>query len=520
MQNHYIQVTARSLSYELPRGEKLFSDISFTWNFQRCALVGPNGVGKSTLAKIISGSLTATSGELLVDQAVVYLAQMQERSSTTVAEYLLALWDSPLADPAVWGPLLQNIPLEKPLTELSGGEWTRVRIAEALSQGAGLLILDEPTNNLDREARGVIRDFVRRYTGSLLVISHDRELLEEVDGIWELSSQGLQSYGGSYSVYEEQKQAERELLADRIDRARREKKKVEREHQEKLRTQEKRMRAGQALADKGGLPRIIVGGLKRRAQETHGKIQAREEKRVEKSKEELNSLIQSQKMETNLGLDLTGTTVPEGKLIFELHDFNLRYEGQEHFLWVEPLTMTLRGPQRWALAGRNGVGKSSLIKALLGQMPLSASTGVCRLGEVQVRLLDQQYSLLNPDLSVLENLLEQSQRDPVHLRNQLARFQFMGDMVNRQVRDLSGGEKLKASLAKIFLSDPAAQFLILDEPTNNLDLDSLQVLETALLDFKGALLIVSHDEKFLQAVKVSSYIELQGTNVRGVEGLR
>ncbi|UXR64119.1 ATP-binding cassette domain-containing protein [Bdellovibrio bacteriovorus] len=512
MQNQLFQVTAKSLSYELPRGEMLFSDISFTWNFRRCALVGPNGVGKSTLAKIIAGILRPASGDLLVDHKVLYLAQLQDRPSGTVAEYLMALWESPLADSALWGPLLQDVPLERPVTELSGGEWTRVRIAETLSQGAGLLILDEPTNNLDREARVLIRDFVRRYSGALLVISHDRELLEEVDGIWELSSQGLQSYGGPYSEYEEQKSAERELLADRIDRVRREKKKVEREHQEKLRTQEKRMRVGQALADKGGLPRIIVGGLKRRAQETHGKIQAREEKRVEKSKEELGGLIQSQKSETRLGLDLTASAVPEGKLIFELQDFNLRYENQ-NFLWSEPLTVTMRGPQRWALSGRNGAGKSSLIKALLGQMPVCFSEGTCRLGEVQVRLLDQQYSLLNPELSVLENILEQGQRDPVQVRNQLARFQFMREMVHRQVRDLSGGEKLKAALAKIFLSDPAAQFLILDEPTNNLDLDSLQVLETALLDYRGALLVVSHDERFLQAVEVSSRIELNGRNV-------
>ncbi|WP_374034206.1 ATP-binding cassette domain-containing protein [Bdellovibrio bacteriovorus] len=508
MQNNLFQVTGRSLFYELPHGAKLLNDISFTWNFRRCALVGPNGVGKTTLAKILAGILEPKSGELRCSQSVVYLAQVSEPADITVGEYLIGLWESPVADPAVWGLLLQDIPLEQNLKSLSGGQWTRVRIAEALGRGGGLLILDEPTNNLDREARELVYRFVREYPGCLLLISHDRELLEEVDGIWELSSQGLSSYGGSYSFYEEQKQAERELLEEKIDRARREKKKLEREHHDKLQSQEKRMRQGDAKAAKGGIPRIIVGGLKRRAQETHARINVNEEKRVEKSQENLRELVQAQKLESRLGLDLSAAALPEGKLVFELDQFNLSYSSEGSFLWEEALTCTMRGPRRWALYGVNGAGKTSLLDCLLSRSQAVRTAGVCRLGEVPVQVLDQNYSQLSADQSVLENVMEKSRFDLVETRNRLAQFQFFGDMVHRKTGDLSGGEKLKASLAKLLMSQPVPQLLILDEPTNNLDLASLKVLEMALMEYAGALLVVSHDEVFLQNIGVEAVLEI------------
>lgn len=507
MQNNLIQVTARSLSFEFPEGEKLFSNISFTWNFTRCALVGPNGVGKSTLAKILCGELAPSAGDLTTACKVCYLPQMQVPPDKTVGEYLSGLWESPVADPVLWSALLQGIPLEQGLSSLSGGEWTRVRMAETLSEGAGLLILDEPTNNLDRHAREMVRDFVRNYSGALLLISHDRELLEEVDGVWELSSQGLTSYGGPFSFYEEQKEAERLLLEEKVDRARREKKKVEREHQEKLRSQEKRMRTGALRAEKGGMPRILIGALKRQAQETHARIHTLEEKRVEKSLENLRDLQRQQKVESHLGLDMRGTEVPEGKLIAELQDFNLRYG--EAFLWSSALTFSMRGPRRWALTGVNGSGKTSLIQALLGRSQAAETQGSCRLGEVSVQVLDQNYSILIESESVLENVMQTSRFDLTETRNKLAHFQFFRDGVQRKVSSLSGGQKLKAALAKILLSAPEPQLLILDEPTNNLDLDSLAVLEAALNEYRGALLVVSHDEVFLNRIGIEGDLNLK-----------
>lgn len=511
MQNNLMQVTARSLRFELPQGENLFSNITFTLNNGRYGLVGPNGVGKSTLAKIIAGKLLPTEGTLTLTHPVVYLAQSETPDKgKTVAEFLMNLWESTTVEPSLWAALLGEIPLEAFLHHLSGGEWTRVRIAEALSRSAGLLILDEPTNNLDRESRGYIYEFVRNYSGALLIISHDRELLEYVDSILELSNQGLSAYGGNYSFYSEQKEAERRLQEEKIERARREKKKMERELHEKMATQEKRMRTGAKKAAQGGLPRILVGGLKRRAQETQGKIHAREDKRVEKAREEFQNLFFAAKRESRLGLEFPETEVPEGKIIFDVEDFNVRFSGRDKDLWAAPTTLLMRGPRRWALAGRNGSGKSTLLKALLGTLPGEVSTtGKVQKSDVPWAFLDQSYSLLKENLSVLENVMEKSRFDLVEVRNRLARFQFFGEKVHQAVASLSGGEKLKAALAKILLANPAPQFLILDEPTNNLDLDSLEVLEDALCEFQGALLVVSHDESFLTNIGVEEVYELQ-----------
>ncbi|WP_415064293.1 ATP-binding cassette domain-containing protein [Bdellovibrio sp.] len=510
MQYNLFQVTARSLAFELPQGDKLFSNVSLSLNSARVGLVGPNGVGKSTLAKLLAGLLTPSEGDIQSSHVATYLSQIEEPPPGTVGEYLMNLWDSPQSRPELWGPLLQDIELEKRIQDLSGGEWMRVRIGEALSRVEGLLILDEPTNNLDREARGLIAEFVDSYEGPLLVISHDRELLNHVDVIWELSNQGLAVYGGSYSFYSERKDAEHVLQQEKIDRARREKKKLEREHHEKLESQEKRMRRGERIAARGGLPRILIGGLKRRAEETQGRIHAHEEKRVEKAQEDFQNLLAQEKKESRLGLELPETSVPEGKLIFETQDLNIQFASQKKCLWSQPLTLTMKGPRRWALSGRNGAGKSTFIRLLLGDVSQDLRIfGSFKKGDLSTALLDQSYSILRKDKSVLENVMSCSRYDLVEARNHLARFQFMKEKVNQKIETLSGGEKLKAALAKILLAAPAPQFLILDEPTNNLDLESLEVLENALNEYQGALLVVSHDEIFLKNIGVEEVCLLQ-----------
>lgn len=509
MQFKLFQATAKSLSYELPHGEKLFCNISFSWDFQKCALVGINGVGKSTLAKILSGQIKQSTGDLISEGAVVYLEQFKDRLNMSVAEYLIDLWGSIYIDPVLVGTLLDGISFDKNIQSLSGGEWTRVRIAEALSKGSSLLILDEPTNNLDRSGKEIIISFIQSYEGALLVISHDRELLEIVDGVWELSSQGLQSYGGNYTFYENQKQLERQLLANKIDRQKREKNKLTREHREKLFEQEKRMRLGEEKAARGGTPKILLGGMKRRAQETYANIQVDEVDRVNKARDELRILQAQQKKNVDFNIDISSAVMPEGKMVLEAVNLNLQYKNAERPLWGESRSFTMRGPRRWALRGGNGSGKTSFVKALLGEDESLQIFGKLHLGEVVVRVLDQSYGLLDSQKTVLDNIHSVSDKGVVYIRNELAKFEFKGDMVYRQVSELSGGEKLKVALAKLFLEEPAPQFLILDEPTNNLDLESLEILENALCVFKGALLIISHDQKFLERVGIDGYLDLE-----------
>lgn len=496
MLKNNVQVTGQSLGFEWPNGEILFSNLSFSFGSSRYGLVGPNGVGKTTFAKLLTGQLKPTHGELQNIELVNYFAQVAEPPTGTAAEYLISVWDSPSRYPELLTTLLHGLPLENSLKDLSGGEWMKARLAKALSTPSGLLVLDEPTNNLDHDAKRLAIEFVKSYQDPLLVITHDRELLDHVNMIYELSNQGLTLYSGNYSHYRWQKENEIKIQEDKLDRARREKKKIKREHQEKLQSQEKRIRKGNQIAKRGGIPKIIAGGLKRRAEETKGRIQVKEEKRVKEASEKFKDAFSAMKYESTIKLGFPETSLPEGKLVFELKDVNRRFLGSESDLWSSSVSLIMKGPERLALKGPNGSGKSTLIKIILEQK-----------ASVPTALLDQNYLILDHGKSVFENVFDSSRYDEVETRNHLAQFQFMGEKVYQLVKDLSGGEKLKAALAKILLADPAPQFLILDEPTNNLDIRSLEVLEEALNLYQGALLVVSHDEVFLENIGVErSYL--------------
>ncbi len=511
MQNQIFQMTAHQVGFEFSNGLRLFSSLSFTVSSGRYGLVGPNGIGKSTLAKILSGEIPATEGEIHASHPVTYLRQIEERPDQTVGEYLVEIWESSQLDAVTQESLLGDIPFDRTLQQLSGGEWTRVRIAKALATHSGLLILDEPTNNLDRDAKRRITEFVQSFDGNLLVISHDRELLESMDSIMEMSNQGMRIYGGAYSFYHEQRAQEIEQEQSTLDQLRREKKKTERELHSKVQSQEKRMRRGQAQADKGGIPRIIVGGLKRAAQVTMGTINANESQRAEQAGANFQAHFASMRTQSSLRLKELGAQVSADKLIFNLADFNFRFPTSESWLWPENLNLHMKGPERWAFTGKNGAGKTTLIQLLLskGEKPPGEIRGELKVGALRCSLIDQEYSILNPEQTVLETIMDVSSKGAEWIRNELAAFQFFADRVHQKAESLSGGEKLKLCLAKVFLADATPDLLVLDEPTNNLDLQSLEVLEEVLLGYQGALLVVSHDPVFLENIQTREVCLLQ-----------
>lgn len=491
-------LTAHSLGFSLPDGSPIFEYLNFTLLDKKYGLVGPNGVGKSTLAKILAGLLEPTRGSLVKEREIYFLPQSEARPEQSIAEFLAEIWESPFLDIPLQELLVGGLDLDRSLQHCSGGEWMRLRLLKASAQ-ASALILDEPTNNLDREGRKALNDFVKKFRGPLLLIGHDRELLEFVDEIWELSNQGLQIYGGNFSFYQEAREKERGKLAKQIEVARNEKKKQDREHQEKLDRQNKRIRWAEKNIESMGLPKILSSARKRRAQVSLGKIHVHEQERDDERRQEFQQAVQKQKAISQIRLNFGGQE-GGGRVIFHVEDFNFGFSGKA--LWKNAVSFTLWRGERLVIRGENGAGKTSFIRLITGDLEADGHLMKGQLAKISRKFiyLDQNYGLLNREQSVIENILDFGGLDPIEARNRLADFGFYGESVFKKIKFLSGGEQLRASLAKLALGSAPPEILILDEPTNNLDLESLNVLEQALNSYRGTLIVISHDDVFVDNI--------------------
>lgn len=500
-------LTVSQLGYSWPNGQMLFSNLNYSISAHRTALVGVNGVGKSTLCRILAGELDATLGEVFRQGRVCYFKQHEvAETQVNLMEYLTGVWEalSNIQNHIILDEV-QKLDYEQRISDLSGGEWMRVRLLKEFFNPKDILILDEPSNHLDSNGRDFLDEFLRDYSGQVILVSHDRHLLRKVESIIELTSLGLQSYSGDYRDYLDQRQSQRESLEDDIDRLKRDKKKNERVSGDKLRSQEKRMKRGQRQNEKGGIPRILAGSLKRQAEKTMANTHNINERIQKETVEKLQQKIREQEIAPDFVFKGLKTNFPEGKLVFEFKDYNIHWDKEP--LWSSGFELFMKGPRRWALRGENGSGKTSLIRALRGGIQAHTS-GVCHLGEVKLRLLDQQQSVLTPGKNLLDLMREWWQLDETEARNALALHQFTGDKAFLKSEELSGGERVKAALLSIFFKPQDFIFLILDEPTNNLDLKSIELVERVLLEYRGPMLVISHDEDFLQNLNLESEITL------------
>jgi ATPase subunit of ABC transporter with duplicated ATPase domains len=496
----------QSVTYEV-ESRVVLRDLTCSFLFKKYGLVGANGVGKTTLARLLTGDLEPTSGRVLRSTAVAYVAQHEPRGQSAVGEVLVDVWSQGPLHSDLIARLVSPLDEQRSLDELSGGEWMRLRLARALASSPQFLILDEPTNDLDRAGRDVVLSLLREFPGGILVISHDRELLREVDEVLELKPSSLTRFGGAFDLYWQERMAARERQQDALDRARREKSAAERDRQEKLHRQERRMRAGARRAATGGVPRIITGGMKRRAQVTTGKLKQQVDRAVEETAEDVSEALEALESDPFMRLDFESEAPPPSRLFFEARDLNLRFEGAARPLWPRSISFMMSGRERWHLKGANGSGKSTLLRLLLGERPGTIS-GTLWSADRPTVYLDQGLTLLRDELAVLENAGRDSRFPPVQLRNELAFYGFKGDKVHQRVATLSGGERLRAALACSFLGAAIPQVLLLDEPTNNLDFQSLDLLEAALANYRGLLVLVSHDSAFVEDVGITNELTL------------
>jgi ATPase subunit of ABC transporter with duplicated ATPase domains len=502
------RITATGLSYELPDGRILFSNLNLSLGSGLTALVGPNGVGKTTLARLLTGDLQPLRGRLHRTVPVTFFAQRETPEPVTVQDFLGTEYG--------WTQqgekLLAGIDRESLCTALSGGQWMRARLARALNQG--YLILDEPTNDIDRAGREIVLRFLREHNGGILLISHDRECLALCDETLELSNRGLTKYGGGWEAYSAARDHERESLAQALESAEKARDKALAVRNERREKQDKRNRRGADAAAKGGQAKILLGARKRAAQATTGKVDTETVHKVGEAARSLHRALQEVKVDPLMYADLEGQPLPAQKLIAEAAAFNVRYSGSLRWVYPHDLEFTWRGNIRMVLKGGNGSGKSTLLNALLAKLPESTQVrGSLSVGKVKTLYLDQRGAGLEEDKSVFDNIRAVCSASDAEIRNKLAGFLFTREAAFQPVRTLSGGERLRAALARGFLGESEGlstvpDLLVLDEPTNNLDLANIAFLEKVIAGFRGAIIVISHDEAFIENCHLKERIEL------------
>jgi ATPase subunit of ABC transporter with duplicated ATPase domains len=530
--SHNIQIHIRQLDFILSNGKLIFNQLNLVFGKQKTGIVGKNGIGKSTLLRLIIGELYPSAGCIHSEQSIAYVPQSEDflafnkmtiasllgfenkiqslqriLQGSTESQYFECLNEDWHVEERLQQQLmlfgLQDLPYDFPVKQLSGGEITRLLLTKAFFSDADFLLLDEPTNHLDSLARKQLYQAIARWGGGILVVSHDRTLLNHMEKIVELNTLGVACYGGNYDYYVEQKLIEKTAREQSFQDAKKLLEKTQKTIQASREKHEKKQSYGRALRKSGCIDKMAANSKKGRSERTQKTLLIKQERLDLQAETKLQ--VSKEKMEINdeIHVELPKTYVPNGKLILAIEQLTFAYPLASKPM-IKNFNLQLFGSKRIALVGENGSGKTTLVNLILGY--LKPSLGTLYLGTKYICYLDQHASLLNPELSLLENFiyLNPAVKEYDAYRS-LAAFLFKNITVHKQVKYLSGGEKLRAMLACILMTKRPPQLLILDEPTNHLDLSSILRIESALRNYQGAMIIISHDQEFLKNVGVEDF---------------
>ena len=530
----FMSIIIKDLSYIHTDKEVLFSNLNLIINSgEKTALTGNNGCGKSTLMRILAGEASPGTGSVHCSGHLYYVPQhFGQYDDRTVAQVLgidrklTALhailngdtaeehfarldndWNIEERTQAVlhaWH--LNGISLLRPLEGLSGGEKTRLFLAGMELKEPDTLLLDEPTNHLDTAGRKRLYDFVHRTSATVLVISHDRTLLNLLPAICELSRNGLACYGGNYDFYKEQKEVHRNALQQQLEekeKALRLARKTAREMEERKARQNTR---GEKASIKKGIPRILLGGLKNHAENSSSKLSNVHAEKTDKIQQEITNLKGSLPQTNKLKTDFNASALHIGKILVTAQNINFHYPDSNTNLWTVPLSFQLRSGNRFCIKGDNGSGKTTLLKLITGE--LTPTGGTIERADFTYIYLDQEYSLIQNEYTVSEQAEAFNLRHlPEHeTKTILNRYLFPQDVWNKPCSKLSGGEKMRLAFCCLMIADNTPDLFILDEPTNNLDIESIEIITATIRNYQGTVLAVSHDRDFLKETGIEQEI--------------
>lgn len=529
MQTCHTALAVQHLSYQLNNGNNLFTDLNFVLPNCCQGLTGRNGIGKSVLARLLAGEIRSYAGQIQRYCTIGFLPQqLNPPPNSTIAEVLgvsailLALEhieggsDAPEDFEIVddnW--LIKDVLLDAldqfelthslatPVASLSGGQQTRLALLKLERENSDFLILDEPGNHLDAAGRAWLVNWLTKDRGAgSLVISHDRQLLSAVDSIWELSALGIEHFGGNYEFYLQQRKLQREAAQVSMEKARTEAKKTKVKNRKIQERHAQKAAKGQRDRRDCNQSKLVLDAAKERSSKTESRLKDSLQAKLQQAR--TSAEYQRQKVEalTSQSLTVTSPCITHGRLL-ELKDLVLPFILQPQ----QPFSLLVNAGQRIAITGPNGSGKSTLLAVVMGLLqPLS--------GEVPLRrgkfaMLDQNCSLLDGSQSVLDNLQSLTQGWEDYLfRTTLAQLRFSSEQAHMPVSQLSGGERMKVAIAGLLSGPKAPDLLVLDEPDNHLDLDTLAILEQALKKYAGALIVVSHAGDFMKELDIETSYSL------------
>ena len=529
-----MSITIQNVTYRHANNETLFQDINLSINKgDKVALTGNNGSGKSTLLRIVSGKLKASAGTVICENTSYFIPQhfgQYDQMSIAEAIGIKQQWDalgaiikgdvSPdnftilndnweiedkaLSALAYWG--LDTFSLNQKMESLSGGEKTKVFLSGIIIHSPHIILMDEPTNHLDSKSRQKLYDFISKSKATIFIVSHDRILLNQISYIYELNKNGITAYGGNYKFYKNEKDKTLNSLQEKLISQEKELRMARKEARTIAERKQKQDIRGEKANLKKRISRMAMNTLQDKAEKSSSKLKEVHAEKQEDIRQNISRLRDKLPDIAQMKINFSSSELHIGRILITAEKVNFTYEKE--MLWNEPLTFQIKSGDRIAIEGENGAGKTTLLHLITGK--ITPSTGKLQRAKQNFVYIDQEYSIIDNNLNIYEQAQHFNVRHlPEHeIKMILNRFLFPLTTWNKHCKSLSGGEKMRLALCCLMINNNTPDIFILDEPTNNIDIQNIEIITATIKDYQGTVLVISHDEYFQKEIGIQERIKL------------